>query len=85
MNGYVFTIALLFMFLNTHCDLFYPHTLRYPILTYLCLVSFIFLPAYYRSREEWNALIEGCGFKRGMYEMCACLCEENTPPLLTRF
>ena len=43
---------------------------------YYCLLSHLFfllptLPiydaAYYRSREEWNVLIEGCGFKRGTY------------------
>ena len=36
-------------------------------LSFLLPILPIFDAAYYRSREEWNVLIEGCGFKRGTY------------------
>ena len=44
---------------------FYYYLLSH--LSFLLPTLPIFDAAYYRSREEWNVLIEGCGFKRGTY------------------
>ena len=62
------TLSYLIFFYFTLPSLFF--SFYYSLLSHLSFllpILPIFDAAYYRSREEWNVLIEGCGFKRGTY------------------